>query len=64
VFTLFKEKPLLTIAEITRRTELSKPTAISSVDRLIDLGIIKNISEKKWGQIYSYAGYAKLLATD
>jgi len=64
VFALFKQKPLLTIAEITRRTELSKPTAISSVDRLIDLDIIKNISEKKWGQIYSYAGYAKLLATD
>ena len=64
VFALFKQKPLLTIAAITRRTELSKPTAISSVDRLIDLGIIKNISEKKWGQIYSYAGYANLLATD
>ena len=64
VFALFKQKPLLAIAEITRRTGLSKPTAISSVERLIDLGIIKNVSEKKWGQIYSYSGYAKLLATD
>jgi len=63
-FTVFRQKPLLTIAEITQRTELSKPTAISSVRRLIDLGIIKNRSEKKWGQIYSYDGYAKLLATD
>jgi len=62
VFAVFRQKPLLTIAEITRRTKLSKPTAISSVERLIDLGIIRNISEKKWGQIYSYAGYTNLLA--
>ena len=61
VFTAFKQKPLLTIAEITRQTKLSKPTAISSVNHLIDLGIISNKSEKKWGQIYSYNGYAGLL---
>jgi len=61
VFTMFKRKPLLTIAEITRQTKLSKPTAISSVNHLIDLGIIINKSEKKWGQIYSYKGYAKLI---
>ena len=61
VFAKFKQKPLLTIAEITRLTKLSKPTAISSVNHLIDLGIIVNKSEKKWGQIYSYKGYVKLV---
>ena len=64
VFAAFKQKPLLTIAEITRQTGLSKPTAISSVNRLIDIGIIANKSEKKWGQIYSYCGYSALLVTD
>ena len=64
VFTVFKHKPLLTIAEITRRTGLSKPTAISSVGRLIELGIIENKSEKKWGQIYAYSGYIALLSSD
>ena len=62
VFSAFKQKPLLTISEITRQTGLSKPTAISAVDRLITLGIIENISEKKWGQIYAYSSYTKLLA--
>lgn len=62
VFAVFKQKPLLTIAEITRRTGLSKPTAISCVNRLVDAGVINNISEKKWGQIYLYGCYAKLLA--
>ena len=61
VFEVFKQKPLLTIAEITKQTKISKPTAISSVNRLVDLGILKNISENKWGQIYSYSGYMKIL---
>ena len=61
VFTAFKQKPLLTISEITQQTKLSKPTVISSVNHLIDLGIISNISQKKWGQIYLYEGYAGLI---
>jgi Fic family protein len=62
VLSEFKQKPLLTIAEITKRTGFSKTTAIGVVGRLMNLGIIKNISEKKWRQIYSYAGYAELLS--
>ena len=61
IFAIFKQKPVLNIAEITRRTGLTKPTAISTVNRLIDLGIIENISQKKWGQIYAYSGYIALL---
>ncbi|MDR0994063.1 MAG: Fic family protein [Verrucomicrobiota bacterium] len=57
----FKQKPMLTIAEITKRTGFTKPTAISAVNRLIALGIVKNISEKKWRQVYTYAGYTNLL---
>jgi len=64
VFAVFKKKPLLTIAEITRHTRLTKPTAISSVNHLINLGIIQNKSEKKWGQIYLYCGYAEILVID
>lgn len=61
VLSAFKQKPLLTITEITKRTGLTKPTAISMVGRLMELGIIKSISEKKWRQIYSYTEYTKLL---
>jgi DNA-binding transcriptional regulator GbsR (MarR family) len=61
VFAGFKQKPLLTITEITKRTGFSKTTAISAVGRLVSLGIVKNISEKKWRQMYSYEGYKKLL---
>jgi Fic family protein len=62
VLNTFKQKPLLNIAEITQRTKFTKPTAISAVNRLIKLGIIKNISEKKWGQVYAYFGYVKIIS--
>jgi len=64
MFAEFKQKPLLAIAEITKRTGLSKPTAMGAVTRLIGLGIIENTSEKKWGQIYAYSGYTRLLKPD
>ncbi|PAF48134.1 hypothetical protein BKH46_02155 [Helicobacter sp. 12S02634-8] len=57
VLAEFKQKPLLTITEITKQIGFAKTTAIGAVNCLINLGIIKNISEKKWGQIYSYAKY-------
>ena len=62
VFGVFKQKPLLSIAEITRLINVSKPTAISSVNRLVNLGIIKTASDKKWGQIYAYSEYIRLLS--
>jgi Fic family protein len=64
VFAIFKRKPLLTIAEITGQTGFSKPTAMSAVNRLIDIGIIENVSEKKWRQFFVYSGYTELLAPD
>jgi Fic family protein len=63
ILNTFKQKPLLNISEITQRTGFTKPTAISAVNRLIDLGTIKNISEKKWGQIYAYYGYIKIISS-
>jgi Fic family protein len=64
VFGEFRKKPVLTITELTSRTGLSKPTAISAVGHLIRLGIIKNTSEKKWGQFYSYQSYIDLITPD
>lgn len=61
VFAQFEQKPILTVAEIENKIKLSRPTIISSINRLIDLGIISNTSEKKWGQTYAYSQYIDLL---
>ncbi len=64
VFAVFRQKPMLTVAEITAKTGLSKPTAIKSLQNLMKLGIIANTSERKWGQVYSYQRYTELLSSD
>lgn len=61
VFAQFEQKPILTVAEIESKIKLSRPTIISSVNRLIGLGILTNTSEKKWGQTYAYSEYIDLL---
>lgn len=64
VFEQFEQKPILTVAEIETKIKLSRPTIISSINRLIDLGILTNTSEKKWGQTYAYTGYINLLSSE
>jgi len=61
VFYEFKKKPLLTAKEIIKNTEISKPTVMKSLKHLVELGIIKSISEKKWGQIFEYSRYMRKL---
>ena len=57
----FQKKPILTVAEIEQHINLSRPTIISAINNLIKVGILQNISEKKWGQIYAYSRYTDLL---
>ena len=64
VFSAFQKKPMLTVSEIIKMIGLTKPTVIKSLKHLIDLGIIENNSEKKWGQMYTYKGYTSLLSSD
>lgn len=60
----FEQKPVLTVAEIEKKITLARPTIISSINRLIKLGIITNTSKKKWGQTYAYANYINLLSPE
>ena len=62
VFKVFQRKPMLTVSEITKNTGLTKGTVINSLKRLIGQDIIINQSEKKWGQVYSYQRYTRLLS--
>ena len=64
VFYEFKKKPLLTAKEIIKNTEISKPTVMKSLRHLTELGIIKNVSDKKWGQIFEYSEYMRRIARD
>ena len=61
VFHAFQKKPVLSASELTKATGLSKPTVMKSLSHLIALGIITTTSERKWGQLYAYTAYTRLL---
>ena len=61
VLEQFRKKPMLKINELLEKTELTRPTIISSVKRLVSLGILSPLSQKKWGQTYVYSNYVNAL---
>jgi Fic family protein len=61
VLEQFRKKPMLKIAELVKRTGLSRPTANSAVGRLIELKILAPLEEKQWGNTYVYSNYVNAL---
>ena len=64
VLEQFRKKPMLKVGELIKKTGLTRPTVISSVKRLIGMGILSPLSEKKWGQTYVYSNYVNTLNAD
>ena len=64
VLEQFRKKPMLKIAELVEKTGLSRPTAISSVNRLIGMNILSPLSEQKWGNTYVYSNYVGALSSE
>jgi Fic family protein len=61
VFEHFKSRPLNSIPSITKRLKMTAPTARASVNHLIKLGILKEISGKQRDKIFSYKAYMDIL---
>jgi Fic family protein len=61
VFEHFKSRPLNSVPSITKRLKMTAPTARASVNHLIKLGILKEISGKQRDKIFSYKAYMNIL---
>jgi len=57
VFDALCERPILTIAEIQRRTNLSFPGATNGMNTLMALGIAREITGKKRNRLFAYDRY-------
>ncbi len=62
VFDALCERPILTIAEIQRRTKLSFPGATNGMKTLISLGIAREITGKKRNRLFAYNRYLAILS--
>jgi len=62
VFDVLCERPLLTLAEVKRRTGLSFPGAANGMNTLVELDIAREITGKKRNRIFAYDRYLSILS--
>jgi Fic family protein len=55
-------QPMTTIAALTSATAMSPTTVASSLSRLADLGVVRELTGGKYGRLYAYRGYLDILA--
>ncbi len=61
VFNALCERPITTLNDLCRRTGLSFPTAMKSIDRLISLGIVKELTGGRRNRVFGYDRYMAIL---
>ena len=61
VFEYFKSKPLNTVPSIAKHLKMTAPTARASVNHIVELGILQEISGKQRDKMYSYKTYMAIL---
>ena len=61
VLQAFRERPVLTVQRLCERTGLSFPAAAKAVDRLVRLGIVREITGRRRGRAFAYEAYVAAL---
>ena len=62
VFDALCERPILTLAEVKRRTGLSFPGVTNGMSTLAELGIAREITGKKRNRVFAYDRYLAILS--
>ncbi len=62
VFKLLQSVPLINIAQVSQELQISIPTINAAFDRLQELGIVREITDRQRDKLYSYESYINLLS--
>jgi Fic family protein len=57
-----QSKPFVSAGELARALEISHPTAISALERLEQIGIVREITGQQYRRIYAYDKYMNILS--
>ena len=58
---VLKERPILSLSEAGKRTNLSFPTVSSAMERLVEYGIAVEITGRRRGRLFAYDRYLSVL---
>jgi cell filamentation protein, protein adenylyltransferase len=62
VFSVLQKQPVITIGQADPRIGLSRPTIGAAFRRLEDLGIVREVTGRKRGQVFVYRDYLDILS--
>ena len=57
----FERKPLAVIPEMVKALNLSTPTVTASLQKLEEIGLVREITGKRRGRVYVYENYLRIL---
>ena len=61
VFNVLCERPVVTLNEVCHQTGLSFPTASNSINNLLDLGLVRELTGGRRNRIFAYDHYLAIL---
>ena len=61
VFGALCERPITTLNDLCRRTDLSFPTATKGISRLMTLGTVKELTGGRRNRVFAYDRYLAIL---
>ncbi len=64
VHQLLQQKPIVAISDATQQLKVSRPTVSHSIRHLETLGIVREITGKRWGRRFVYSDYLDILSRD
>lgn len=62
VHDFFRQNPLTSAPRAAKELGLSAPTVAAALARLQELGIVRELSGRKWGRVYAYGEYLDILS--
>ncbi len=62
VHEVFRRRPMNAISDVARELELTFPTVSTAVDKLVDLGILEEVTGRRRGRVFGYAEYIDILS--
>lgn len=62
VFQQFQQRPVLSVAAMSKELSIRRPTIYKSVEHLKRLGIIAEMTGRKKDRVYAYSDYLKILS--
>lgn len=61
VHRVLTSRPIVSVREVQRRSGLSHPAAGAALERLVELGIVREITGRRRDRLFAYRGYLEIL---